>query len=213
LYSAIFQIAPTIQRIAKNIAGQGYVVAVPEIFHENLVAGTVLPADPQGTEKGTQLKQTTKLSTYANDLQILVDALQANNLCNGRIGAVGFCVGGHIALRASFNSKVLCSACFFATDIVSGTLGSTDGSVSSLPELHTATGEVMMVWGRQDPHIPDDHRRQLYAAFQQAKINFTWHEFNANHSFMMDEDAKGRYDPAVARLSYELLFDLFHRNL
>jgi len=70
-----------------------------------------------------------------------------------------------------------------------------------------------MIWGRQDPHIPDNHRKEIYQSFQDSKINFTWHEFNANHSFMMDEDAKGRYDPSVAHLSYNLVFDLFHRIL
>jgi carboxymethylenebutenolidase len=64
-----------------------------------------------------------------------------------------------------------------------------------------------------DPHIPDNQRRKLYEAFQDAKPNYQWHEFNANHSFMMDDDGKGRYDPAVAALCYTLLFDLFDRNL
>jgi len=213
LYSAIFQNAPVIQRIARKIAGKGYVVVVPEIFHEDLSAGTVLPADPPGTEKGTQLKKTTKLSTYSNDLQVLIKFLREHKQCNGRIGTVGFCVGGHISLRAALNPEILCSVCFFATDIVTGTLGSSDGSVKTLPEIPQIKGEVCMIWGRHDPHIPDNHRREIYSEFQNSKINFTWHEFNANHSFMMDEDAKGRHDPSVADLSYFLVFDVFARNL
>ena len=65
---------------------------VPEIFHESLAAGTVLPADPAGTEKGTQLKKSTKVTTYARDLEELIKFLKANPQCSGRIGAVGFCM-------------------------------------------------------------------------------------------------------------------------
>jgi len=213
LYSAIFQNAPTIQRMAKKIAGEGYVVVVPEIFHESLPAGTVLSADVPGTEKGTELKKATKLSSYQEGLDMLVYYLKKHMQCNGCIGAIGFCVGGHIALRAAFHPEILSSACLFATDIITGTLGSFDGSIKSLSELHKVQGEVMMVWGRQDPHIPDNQRKEIYETFQNSKINFTWHEFNANHSFMMDEDPKGRYDPAVACLTYTLVFDLFHRTL
>ena len=44
-----------------------------------------------------------------------------------------------------------------------------------------------------------------------AGVNFTWHEFNAQHAFLRDEGH--RYDPAVARLCYEMVLELLHRRL
>jgi len=92
-------IATAIQRMAREFAGHGFIVVVPEIFHEHLEAGAVLPADPKGTEQGTQYKKTTKMSTYANDLDELIKHLNNYPRCSGRLGSLGFCVGGHIALR------------------------------------------------------------------------------------------------------------------
>src|SRR4051794_13831061 len=45
LYSEIFQVTGPIRRTAALLAGHGYVVAVPEIFHEFEPAGCVLAYD------------------------------------------------------------------------------------------------------------------------------------------------------------------------
>jgi carboxymethylenebutenolidase len=68
-----------------------------------------------------------------------------------------------------------------------------------------------MIWGRQDPHIPYEGRLAIYKALHEAKVLFSWHEFNGAHAFMRDEGE--RYDAAVARQCYGLAFDLFARNL
>ncbi|MEI7566450.1 MAG: dienelactone hydrolase family protein, partial [Opitutaceae bacterium] len=45
LYSEIFQITGPIRRTAALLAGHGFIVAVPEIYHEFEPAGTVLAYD------------------------------------------------------------------------------------------------------------------------------------------------------------------------
>jgi carboxymethylenebutenolidase len=66
---------------------------------------------------------------------------------------------------------------------------------------------LLMVWGRQDPHVSDLGRAQIQARLREAERRFTWHEFNAQHAFLRDEGP--RYDPALALLSYRLVLDLF----
>ncbi len=50
-YSEIFQVTGPIRRTAAMIAGHGYVVAVPEVYHELEPAGTVLAYDQAGADK------------------------------------------------------------------------------------------------------------------------------------------------------------------
>jgi carboxymethylenebutenolidase len=210
LYSEIFQQTEPIRRLALNFAGQGYVVMVPEVYHEALPLGTVLGYDDPGKDRGNELKWTTPLSTFDNDAKVLIAALQKHSSCNGRIGVVGVCLGGHLAFRAAFNPEVLAACCMYPTDIHSGTLGA-GKKADSLQRARDIKGELLMIWGRQDPHIPYEGRLTLYKALHEAEVLFTWHEFNGAHAFMRDEGA--RYDPAVARQAYNLAFDLFARNL
>src|SRR3982750_1804560 len=55
-YSEIFQVTAPIRRTAAFLAGHGYVVAVPEIYHEFEPAGTVLTYDSAGADRGNILK-------------------------------------------------------------------------------------------------------------------------------------------------------------
>src|SRR3954469_14534279 len=67
LYSEIFQVTGPIRRTAALLAGHGFVVAVPEIYHEFEAAGTVLAYDQPGAERGNALKTTKELSAYDAD--------------------------------------------------------------------------------------------------------------------------------------------------
>ena len=98
LYPEIFQQTGPIERLSKQFASHGYVVMAPEIFHEHEPPGTVLGYDDAGKDKGNAYKKTTKLSTFDNDARIVIDALRNHPQCNGRIGTVGFCIGGHPGL-------------------------------------------------------------------------------------------------------------------
>ena len=102
------------------------------------------------------------------------------------------------------------AACFYATDIHSGTLGEgkADDSLARMSELKA---ETMFVWGRQDPHVPFEGRERIRARLQEVGATYEWHEVNAQHAFLRDEGH--RYDPALAHLCYGMVVELFKRNL
>jgi carboxymethylenebutenolidase len=210
LYSEIFQVTGPIRRTAAMLASHGFVVAVPEIYHELEPAGTVLAYDEAGAARGNQHKITKTLSSYDGDARAALDYLASSPHCTGRLGVIGICIGGHLAFRAAMQPDVLATACFYATDIHKRGLGqgTHDDSLDRIVEI---TGELLMIWGRQDPHIPREGRALIYNALSDANVHFQWHEFNAAHAFMRDEGP--RYDPAAARICYDMALELFHRRL
>jgi carboxymethylenebutenolidase len=210
LYSEIFQVTGPIRRMAAMLASHGFLVTVPEIFHELEPAGTVLVYDEAGAARGNRHKITKALSSYDADARAALDYLVSSPHCTGKLGVVGICIGGHLAFRAAMQPEVLAAACFYATDIHKRSLGQGMHD-DSLDRIGQITGELLMIWGRQDPHIPRDGRALIYNVLSDAGTRFQWHEFNAAHAFMRDEGA--RYDPAAARICYDLVLELFHRRL
>lgn len=210
LYSEIFQITGPIRRMAAMLASHGFVVAVPEIFHELEPAGTVFAYDEAGAARGNRHKITKTLLSYDNDARAALDYLASSPHCTGKLGVMGICIGGHLAFRAAMQPDVLAAACFYATDIHKRSLGQGmhDDSLDRIGEI---SGELLMIWGRQDPHIPREGRALIYNALSDAGAHFQWHEFNAAHAFMRDEGP--RYDPAAARICYDMTLELFHRRL
>src|SRR5947209_16690780 len=122
-YSEIFQVTGPIRRTAALLAGHGYVVAVPEVYHEFEAAGTVLAYDQAGADAGNTHKYAKELRSYDSDTRAVLDHLRSRPDCNGRLGAIGICLGGHLAYRAALNPKVRATACLYATDLHSATLG------------------------------------------------------------------------------------------
>ena len=207
LFSEIFQRTGPIRRMAAMLAGQGFVVLVPEIFHELEPAGSVLGYDPSGTERGNQHKIEKTVQAYDADARSCLDHLATREDCDGKLLTAGVCIGGHLAFRCALDPRVRAAACFYATDIHKGSLGL--GGDDSLARASEINGELMMVWGRQDPHVPDEGRALIQARLIEAKRRFTWHEHNAAHAFLRDEGP--RYDPALALLSYRMMIDLFQQ--
>jgi len=105
---------------------------------------------------------------------------------------------------------VLAAACFYATDIHAGSLGKGQED-HSLERAADIRGELLHVWGRQDPHIPLAGRERIHARLEETGARFQWLEVIAAHAFLRDEGP--RYDPGLARLCYGLVFDLFYRRL
>ncbi len=108
------------------------------------------------------------------------------------------------------NPGVLAAVCFYATDIHKRSLGK-GMKDNSLDRVNEIKGELMMIWGRQDPHVPREGRAIVYKAIADAGLNFTWHEFNGQHAFLRDEGH--RYDPELAMTCYRMAIDLFKRKL
>ena len=210
LFSEIFQVTGPIKRTAALLAGHGFVVTVPEIFHEFEPIGTVLAYDQAGADRGNKDKISKTIASYDEDARACIKYLQGSAYCTGKIGSIGICIGGHLSFRAAMNPEVLAGVCFYATDIHKKSLGEgmKDNSLDRISEIK---GELMMVWGRQDPHVAAEGRVLIYQELSKAGTIFTWHEFNAQHAFLRDEGA--RYDPALAMTCYRMAIDLFKRTL
>jgi carboxymethylenebutenolidase len=210
LYSEIFQATGPIRRTAALIAGHGYIVAVPEVYHELEPLGTVLAYDQVGSDKGNEDKYAKELSSYDSDSKAVLDQLKTIPQCSGKLGVVGICLGGHLAFRAAMNPEVLATVCFYATDIHSGSLGK-GKSDDSLARASEIKGELLHIWGRQDPHVPLDGRMKIKARLDEVGANYQWIEVNGAHAFMRDEGY--RYDPELAALCQQWLFAVFERRL
>jgi carboxymethylenebutenolidase len=59
-YPDIFQLTGTMLRACQRLAGYGFVVAAPEIYHRHEPTGTVIPFDDAGRTRGLEGAATTK---------------------------------------------------------------------------------------------------------------------------------------------------------
>jgi carboxymethylenebutenolidase len=89
LFSEIYQLTGPIRRTAAWLAGNGFLVAAPEIYHEFEPAGVALAYDPAGTERGNALKIEKELSAYDSDARAVLKYLAQHEACTESWGRSG----------------------------------------------------------------------------------------------------------------------------
>ncbi|KAI9774946.1 MAG: hypothetical protein M1840_000162 [Geoglossum simile] len=238
VFSEIYQVTGPVQRFARSIAGQGYIVAAPSSYHE-FIGPEPLAYDGPGTDVGNAYKVEKvcpspsthrlcgsgtlylpggqpygqKVAAYDEDARLSVDTLLALPSCNGKIGATGMCLGGHLAYRAALDQRVKAAVCYFATDIHSHSLGEGTND-DSLERAGDIKGELLMIFGKSDNHVPPEGRDLIRKTLHEKGIVFSFYEVAwAQHAFIRDELSKGRYDPGISKICFEMLLELFGRTL
>ena len=205
-YSDIFQLTDPMLRIARRLAGYGFVVAAPEIYHRIEPPGTVLDFE---ADRVRALNDSAKLPVVAFDVNIraALDFLASHpRVAPGQLFAGGFCFGGHLAFRAALQPDVKATACFYGTGIHNGKLGS-DADVGSLARAGEIRGKLLMVFGTLDPHIPEEGRKAINDALRAAGVAYEIHLYAAEHTFMRDEGA--RHDPEATDQAFGEMIRLF----
>lgn len=212
VFSEIYQVTGPVARFARQIAGQGYICAAPSSYHE-FTGPEALQYNAEDTDKGNAWKIGKKLEAYDEDASLSVDYLLSLPTCNGRVGATGMCLGGHLAYRCALDNRVKAAVCYFATDIHSKTLarGKNDDSLARSGDIK---GELLMIFGKNDTHVPPEGRDLIRKTLHDKGVLFSFYEVAwAQHAFIRDELSKGRYDPAITKTCFEMLLELFGRTL
>ena len=123
------------------------------------------------------------------------------------------CLGGHLAFRCAFDKRIRAAVCYFATDIHSHSLGEgkIDDSLQRVKDIH---GELIMIFGKRDNHVPPEGRDLIRKTLHDAGTTFSFYEVAwAQHAFIRDELSKGRYDPGIAGICFQMLLEVFGRTL
>jgi carboxymethylenebutenolidase len=210
-YTDIFQLTEPSLRWVSRLAGHGFVVAAPEIYYRVEPPGEVLAFDDAGKERGQADVEKLSAAEFDEDVAALLDWLGRHPQVDGAaLGAAGHCTGGHIAFRAAFQPAVRATACWYATGLHDGKLGS-DADTGTLARAGDVHGELLMVFGSRDPHTPDDGLATIEQALDASGARFTWRIFEAEHAF--GRDVGPRWDPAATDDAFAETVALFRRVL
>lgn len=208
-YSDIFQLTPPMLRSCVRLAGYGFVAAAPEIYRRIEPPGTAIPFDDDGRTRGLADAAKTPVAHFDADCRSGLDWLAKHpKVAPGKIGAMGFCIGGHLAFRAALQPDVRATVCFYGTGIHDGKLGQ-DPDAGSLARAKEIRGELLLIFGTQDPHVPEPGRTTIDRALKASGIRYQTLLYPAEHAFT--RDIGPRFDPEVTDQSFAAMIALFRR--
>jgi carboxymethylenebutenolidase len=210
-YSDIFQMTESTQRMAVRFASYGFIVAAPEIYWRFEPPGTAIAFDDHGRDRGMDDAKRMRVSDFDDDISVLVDFLKVNKqVISGAIGAVGFCLGGHLAFRAAFSPAVKATACFYPTGLHDGDLAQ-DADAGSLALAARIRGFLLIAFGTADPHTDAAGRAVVAAGLAATSVRHRISSYDAAHAFMRDVGA--RWDPKTTDEAFAEALGMFRAEL
>ena len=97
LIQEIFGVNAVMRAIADELAEQGFFVACPDLFWRQEPGVQISDKTQEDWDKAFKLMQGFDLDKGIDDLASTLAHLRQQNGCSGRVGAVGYCLGGQLA--------------------------------------------------------------------------------------------------------------------
>jgi len=184
---------PQIKDMARKLARQGYVVIVPDLYHGKVAE------DP---ERAHELMRGLEDTRVQSEFDAARAWLRAQPRCaKGRLGVIGFCVGGGLALRFALRGGDLAAAVMF--------YGAPETDPDKLAALRAP---LMGHFGGDDEGIGADRVDAFRAALQKAgKPAEIYLYRGAGHAFM--NDSRPSYQPDAARVAWARTLAFFQKYL
>jgi len=139
----IFNANPHIRSVADGYAADGFIALAPDVFWRQ-EPGQFLPYTDEGRTKARALQAQIDTEQYAQDLGDIVAALRARPDCTGKVGVMGFCLGGKFAWLASTRLPVDAAVSYYGVAID-----------QYLGEAGNRRCPLLMHFASDDPHVPE----------------------------------------------------------
>jgi carboxymethylenebutenolidase len=213
MYADGFGIRPVVREMARELAGHGYYVLVPNVFHRHGPAPVIELPEHIGEEARTAIFARLMPMIQAHtDERILRDAdaylrflTSRPEVDAGPVGVTGYCIGGLLAMRtaAAHPGRVAAVASFH------GPVGA-DSPESLHRLLCKLTAEVHL--GHAETDLTPEDLGELNQALDAAGVDHTSEIYPGTvHGFTMsDTDA---FNPSALQHHWDRLLPLLGRSL
>ncbi len=196
VYMEIFGVNAHIREVTDRVAREGYVAIAPDYFHRT-GPDVEYGYDDAGMAGGMKLLGALVADEMVSDANAAIAYLRSrDDVLGDRIGAMGFCIGGHMTYLTACQTDIAASASFYGGGIAGPQgPGGAPSTVSLTPGIK---GRILCLFGGRDALIPPDQVAAIRSALESAG---TAHEIvvydDADHGFHCDQRDSYNRDAAV----------------
>src|SRR2546421_727095 len=185
-------LVPHIKAVADRFAAEGFSALAPDMYHGKTAD------EPDGAGK---LFMALNIAQAEKDLRGAARYL-AQQSSTAKLGAVGFCMGGQLALFAgTVNPNVGAVVDFYGVH------------PNVKPDYSKLSGPVLGLFAEKDGFVTPQTARDVDAAIKKAGKQSEIHIYpNVDHAFF-NEDNKGAYNKAAADDAWRRTITFFRQNL
>ena len=210
VFEEVFGVNVHIRDVCQRLAREGYVAIAPDYHHRAWKPGTQLGYTSEDMKVGMALIPKLTLEGLNADIAATVAYVKTRKEADTtKLGAIGFCIGGHIAYYAAATLPITVTASFYGGGIATFGPGGTTPTVERSGDIK---GRITCFFGADDTYITAEQRAKIDAALTEHHVR---HEIvvydGASHGFFCDQ--RGSYEPKAAADAWERVKKLFAAEL
>jgi carboxymethylenebutenolidase len=138
----VFNTNDHIRSVADGYADEGFVVIAPDVYWRE-EPGAYMAYTDEGRAKAQALRAAMGTDQFASDLGDVVATLKARNDCTGKVGVMGFCLGGKFTYLSSVRHSIDAAVSYYGVQID-----------EHLDEADALKCPIIMHFASTDPHVP-----------------------------------------------------------
>src|SRR5260370_132431 len=173
---------PHIRGLAQKLATEGFVVAVPDLFHGKIVT------EPEDAMK-MYMMLTSKIDRTSKEIIGTLETLKAMpSVEPKKLGIIGFCLGGLLTYKVAERYNNLAAVVPFY-----------GGGYDPKPdEVAKVNAPILAVYGSQDGSISAAQVEKVERMYKEAGKSISVKTYNAGHAFLNPDHGAGNEAAAAA---------------
>jgi carboxymethylenebutenolidase len=194
----IFGVNKVMRDITDQFAAKGYVALCPDLFWRQEPGIQITDQSEEEWARAFELFQGFDLDLGVKDLDSTIELLRGRDECSGKVGAVGYCLGGRLAYLTTTRTNVDAAVSYYGVYLQEHL----NESIQAPLMLHIA---------REDEFVPTEAQDQVLDALKDNK-NVTAHVYeDEGHAFV--RVGGKHYSEAATKASGERTAAFFKQHL
>lgn len=200
LIQEIFGVNKVMRDLADGFARQGYVVLCPDLFWRQEPGIQITDQTEAEWAKAFSLYKGFNEAKGIDDLKATLAHLRKLPACTGKVGSVGYCLGGKLAYLMATRSDADCSVGYYGVAIE-----------AALDEANSIKKPLMLHIAEKDEYCPPPAQAKIKDALK-GNAHVTIHSYpGVDHAFA--RLGGQHYDKKSADLANERTAEFFKKNL
>ena len=195
----IFGINSFLRDMAHQFSSEGYVVLIPDLFWR-MQPGVVLGYDEKGLEQAFDYYGRFDVDQGIKDIADTINTLRTLPQCTGKVGSLGYCLGGKLAYLTAARTDVDCSVAYYGVAIE-----------QSLDEAMSIDCPMVMHFAEADGFVPPEAVEQIHGVFEHRSDIEIYTYPELDHAFATP--GRDSYNQAATELAYSRSMGLLNRVL
>lgn len=196
----IFGVNAVMRGICDALAAKGYIAVCPDLFWRLEPGIQITDQSAVEWDRAFELYKAFDVEAGVRDLLATLAHLRQTKGCSGKVGTVGYCLGGKLAFLMASRSDVDCAVSYYGVGL--------DGL---LQEVHDVRNPLLLHIAALDKFVPPDARAKILTSIARNPVITAYTYPGVDHAFARPNGQN--FNQEAANLANQRSADFFADHL